>query len=137
MNPPTVLVIEDLDSDFEMLSRRLAKESARIGVTRLRSHEEALGWLASAEPRPSLIVLDLLLPDGDGVEILEALKGDTRTHGIPLIVWSGSVDPAVPAACQRQGADAFIRKDTDGPGTEEGFDSMITHWVHRLRNDYG
>ena len=42
-------------------------------------------WAAMQANKPDLVILDVMLPDEDGVQILKKLKGDTQTAGIPVI----------------------------------------------------
>jgi len=84
MSKKTILVIEDSELMREMLSATiggLADVSlAENGKTGL---EKALALT------PSLILLDIVLPDIDGFRICEALKKDERTKHIPVIVMTG------------------------------------------------
>ena len=81
---PAVLVIEDDPAAQELL--RLQLEGAGYGVVVTASGRQALAWLASM--RPDAVLLDIMLPDLDGWEILQRLKGDPATRSIPVMVVS-------------------------------------------------
>jgi signal transduction histidine kinase/DNA-binding response OmpR family regulator len=81
---PTVLVIEDDPSAQELL--RVHLESAGFGVLVTASGRQGLEWLSQI--RPDAVILDILLPEMDGWEVLQRLKGDPRTRSIPVMVVS-------------------------------------------------
>ena len=81
---PTVLVIEDDPSAQELL--RLHLESAGYGVLVTANGRQGLEWLSQV--RPDAVILDILLPEMDGWEILQRMKGDPQTRSIPIMVVS-------------------------------------------------
>ncbi len=82
---PVVLLIDDSVDVHRLLQVRLRHEQlALVGCTRSR---EALDQAKSI--RPSAILLDLDMPDMDGFELLRALKDDSATQAIPVIILSG------------------------------------------------
>jgi DNA-binding response OmpR family regulator len=79
-----VLVIEDDPGAAELL--RLYLEAAGYAVAVTASGLEGLAW--AAELRPAAIVLDILLPDTDGWDVMQRLKRDPRTLAVPVLVVS-------------------------------------------------
>jgi CheY-like chemotaxis protein len=61
-------------------------------------------------PRPAAILLDLNMPGGTGIGTIVRLKGDAALRDIPVVVVSGSDDPADRADSLRAGAAAFVTK---------------------------
>ena len=80
----TVLVIEDDPAAQELL--RLHLESAGYGVITTGSGRQGLSWLSQI--RPDAVILDILLPEMDGWEILQRLKSEPSTRSIPVMVVS-------------------------------------------------
>ena len=66
-------------------------------------------WLAATE-KPDVIVLDVAMPKGNGVEILECLKRNGQTAGIPVIVLTGKADPGLCRRMQNLGAVRYLNK---------------------------
>ena len=61
--------------------------------------------------RPDLIVLDVMLPDGNGIDVCSKLKADGRTKNVPVLMMSANADGSrVKAICK---ADEFIEKPFD------------------------
>lgn len=85
---PKILVVED-DQDLALLLRRQL-ESEGYRVLLAGSGEDAL-WLAR-ESQPQLITLDIMLPDMDGFGVLEELKENPLTSGIPVVIVSVLTD---------------------------------------------
>ena len=76
-----ILVVDDEASVVEVVTLYLKREGFR--VRQARTGREALHSLA--ERKPALVVLDLMLPEVDGLEILRQLRAD-RTGGVPVIM---------------------------------------------------
>ena len=78
---PVILVVDDTPGNIDVLSNIL-KEDYRIKAA--LNGEKALK-IASAEPRPDMILLDVMMPDMDGYEVCRRLKANPLTAGIPVI----------------------------------------------------
>ncbi|MEY2880418.1 MAG: hypothetical protein RLZZ15_2798 [Verrucomicrobiota bacterium] len=81
MAAPTILVVDDQPINVQLLKRKLEKEGLRVAVA--YSGLEALGHVA--RQRPDLILLDVMMPDMDGIEVCQRLQADEATRGIPVI----------------------------------------------------
>lgn len=103
---PKILVVED-----DLTVQRILGEALRK-----RGHElvfasdaaSALG-IASRE-RPDLIVLDLVLPDGNGLSVLEGLKNDRALALVPVVVLSASPPDLNRWKALSAGANAYVDK---------------------------
>lgn len=103
MSPVQVLIVDDERAIRRFLSTALTTQG--YGVTEAGSVKEALQQ-ATATP-PGLVVLDLGLPDGDGLEVIKALREWTQ---IPIIVLSVRGQEAIKVACLDAGADDYLTK---------------------------
>lgn len=65
---------------------------------------------AKQKPAPDVILLDLKMPGGSGLMVLERLRASTLTSGIPVIVVTGSEDPDAAKTVKELGAVGFVRK---------------------------
>jgi two-component system cell cycle response regulator DivK len=70
------------------------------------------------EPRPSLIMIDLSLPDCHGTEVVKALKADPALRRIPIVALSASVMASDKDAAAEAGCVAFIEKPVLPDGTD-------------------
>ena len=77
-----VLVVDDERDILELVKYNLDKEGYRVTV--VASGEDALA--ATRAKMPDLIVLDLMLPGVDGLEVCRHLKSDAKTRSIPIVM---------------------------------------------------
>ncbi|AUX45475.1 chemotaxis protein CheY [Sorangium cellulosum] len=78
----TILLVEDNEMNRDMLSRRLV----RRGYAVMTAVDGESGVDMARSTRPQLILMDVGLPNIDGLEATRRLKEDTRTRDIPIIV---------------------------------------------------
>jgi putative two-component system response regulator len=78
---PVVLIVDDTPENLTIMNG-LLKDAYRTRVA--NSGERALK-LAAAEPKPDLVLLDIMMPGMDGYEVCRRLKADAATHEIPVI----------------------------------------------------
>jgi two-component system cell cycle response regulator len=67
----------------------------------------------AARDVPDLILLDLLLPDMSGIDVLTRLRADPLTRSVPVVMFSASQDAGARARAFRAGADEFLTKPID------------------------
>ncbi len=101
-----ILIVDDVATNRIVLKVKLERACyetllATNGAEALRQAREA---------RPDLILLDVQLPDIDGVAVCEALRADPATRTIPIVMISAHADPAVKLRALRAGADEFLLK---------------------------
>ncbi|HEX7446581.1 MAG TPA: response regulator [Pirellulales bacterium] len=101
-----ILVVDDEEDLLELIQYNLAKEGYR--VTCVGTGEDALRE-ARSNP-PDLIVLDLLLPSVDGLEVCKLLKNDPRTKHVPVVMLTAKGDEADMVTGLELGADDYISK---------------------------
>jgi PAS domain S-box-containing protein len=103
----TILYIEDNLSNFQLIARLFAE---RGNVNLIEAMQGGIGLELAREHRPDLILCDLHLPDMDGTEILQRLRGDERTQAIPVIIVSADAMPHQAERLKKAGADAYVTK---------------------------
>ena len=81
MAAPSILVVDDQPINVQLLKRKLEREGIRI--TAAYNGLEALE--AVKRDKPDLILLDVMMPDMDGIEVCQRLQANPETHGIPII----------------------------------------------------
>jgi CheY-like chemotaxis protein len=109
--PPAekILIVDDDESIVEVLSHRLSTQ----GFEPLAAHSGADGLETARNEHPSVILLDLRLPDTDGLTICQELVDSTETWDIPVIVITGRDDPDIVRRCRAAGCRFFVHKPYD------------------------
>ncbi|MCF8032666.1 MAG: response regulator [Desulfarculaceae bacterium] len=109
MTPPLVLIVED-DTDTAALYSAVL-ESEGMEVVHCMDRQQANRWWGDAERRPDLVVLDVRLPDGSGLDLCSDFGGSQPGQLLPpIIVLSAHGDPRMPSLCRQAGAAAFLDK---------------------------
>jgi len=106
-DPHSVLVVDDSPENLRVLGSVL--EGAGYDVSVATSARAAIERIR-LDPVPDLILLDIVMPDMDGFELLRRLKSDSATLSIPVILISGIADPEKKVEGFRQGAVDYITK---------------------------
>jgi CheY-like chemotaxis protein len=81
MAAPSILVVDDQPINVQLLKRKLEREGIR--VTAAYNGLEALECVK--KEKPDLILLDVMMPDMDGIEVCQRLQSNEETRGIPVI----------------------------------------------------
>jgi len=87
MEPKIILVVEDEEEMLELVEKKLTGEGYQV-ITSANGKdalEKAQKFI------PNLILMDIVLPDTDGAEVVKALQSSTTTQYIPVIFLSGIV----------------------------------------------
>jgi signal transduction histidine kinase/CheY-like chemotaxis protein len=106
--PPRRVLIADDDPDMvRLFQRMLAPAVPPEACLEAFSGAEALELLAHAEPRPDLVLLDLVMPNVDGYEVLKRMAADPGLSSIPVFVISAQ---AQDGAAQQLAGDIRITR---------------------------
>jgi len=105
----TILIIDDDPAMVEVLRRRLARQHFQV----IDAASGSQGLAMARERRPSLVVLDLRLPDIDGLGVCERMADDPQTSQIPVIILSGMERPDIIRRSRAAGCQYFVRKPYD------------------------
>jgi two-component system alkaline phosphatase synthesis response regulator PhoP len=101
-----ILIVDDEKDIVKMLEYNLKKEGFRTVVA--HDGEQALN-LVNKE-HPDLVLLDLMLPGKDGLEVCKSLKNETRTASIPIIMLTAKTQEADKIVGLELGADDYVTK---------------------------
>ena len=102
----TVLVIDDDRRSVDILCRMLALD----GIKSLPATSGAAGLKILRSQDIDCILLDVLMPEMDGLEVCERLRAEERTRSIPVILLTGKDDEQTRAAGMHLGVSEFLAK---------------------------
>jgi len=137
-----ILLVDDAELFLDLEKSYLNRSS--FTITTARSGPEALVSIRS--DRPTLVILDLLMPGMDGDEVCRKVKSDPLTNTIPIIMVSSIQDPELRDRCFRAGCDAFVPKPIKKEDLLEAIEKiaviakrqdprMPTHLLAEVRHD--
>ena len=104
----TILAVDDNPNNTELLKKRLEKQGHKVRVA--NNGREALVEIMTNGDTLDLILLDIVMPEMNGYEVLKFIKNDKRFHYLPVIMISSMDDPDSIYRCIDIGADDFIQK---------------------------
>lgn len=106
MSGEKILVIEDEPDILEVLQFNLRREGLEV----LTAASGSEGLLAAQRARPDLILLDLLLPGVDGLDVCRQLRSDPRTRAVPIIMVTAKGEESDIVLGLGLGADDYVQK---------------------------
>jgi len=107
--PIKVLVIDDDNNAIEFIKLGLKYEGFQVES----SETGADGLVAAQRLNPGLIILDILLPDLDGLEVCNRLRSNPTTRDIPILMLTAKDDVRDRVTGLQQGADDYLAKPFD------------------------
>lgn len=102
----TILLIEDDKNILELVRYNLEQEGFRV-ITEAKGNA---GLETAIKAKPALVVLDLMLPEMNGLEICKTLKRNDKTHTLPIIMLTAKGTESDKVVGLELGADDYITK---------------------------
>ena len=143
-NPPStlppavdILVVEDSPLELELTLRPLRELGSDTEIAVARDGEEALDFLfgrggyrsRSGAAPPRLILLSLKLPKLDGLEVLRAIRTNSRTSTAPVVILTASDDPRELAQCYQLGANSCVQKPVQFEDLRSVLQTIARYWL--------
>ena len=105
----SILVVDDIEANRDLLSRRLTRDGHRVAS--VAGGQQALQALADDEF--DLVLLDLMMPDINGFDVLVRMKADERLRRIPVIMITALAETESAVRCIEAGAEDYLPKPFD------------------------
>jgi CheY-like chemotaxis protein len=113
-----ILLVEDNPADADLTIQAFKKANITNPMHVVRDGVEALDFLFATgryanrkeDPYPKVVLLDLNLPKKSGLEVLQNIRADERTKGIPVVTLTSSRHGREIAECRRLGVETYIVK---------------------------
>jgi two-component system phosphate regulon response regulator PhoB len=139
MTKPKLLIIEDERSLQEVLTYSLEKEGFEVSV----ASDGQDGLRRVAAEQPDLVILDLMLPVIDGLEVCRQIRSDSRTRGIRILMLTARSEEVDEIVGFNMGADDYVTKPFKikplvhrikallrrSPGSEQSKDLLAIHGI--------
>lgn len=127
-----VLVVEDYEPTAQLMATIVEDIDPTISAHIVGTGHHCLTVLrgeGDSVPQPDLVLLDLKIPVGDGVTVLETRSEDPSIPDIPVIVVSNRGDEETIEECYEKGAEDYIQKPGDLDGYREEIGTAIESWM--------
>jgi CheY-like chemotaxis protein len=113
-----ILLVEDNPGDVRLMREAFREIAVPHHLNVAGNGHEALQFLRQEDkykksPRPDLVLLDLMLPDLHGLEVLAAIKNDPALRRIPAVVFSSSQKQEEVAQAYNLNANSYITKPVE------------------------
>ncbi|HEY1236071.1 MAG TPA: response regulator [Candidatus Binatia bacterium] len=105
MSTPKILVVDD----YENLRKLVAGFLARLGYTVMQAGDGRTAIQIAIAEKPNFILLDLLLPDINGMEVARQLRGFFHGKHIPIVGWTGNPIPREQAILRTSLTDCVLK----------------------------
>ncbi|MEO6326276.1 MAG: response regulator, partial [Thermoanaerobaculia bacterium] len=128
---PTVLIVDDEEEVRVLLERALRVNGYRVETA--GSGREALE--KARDTRPDLVLLDLVLPDQSGWEVLKELRALDGATAVPIVILSARGSNEEISEGERLGANAFIAKPVDMNRILERIKTLLQEPARSVRKD--
>ena len=134
MNPDfSILLVDDDEVDRELVQRALRTAGINNPVTAASNGLEALAVLRGEDPRktldrPTLVLLDLNMPQMNGFEFLGTLRADPSLSGVVVFVLSTSTRQEDIEQCQRYHVAGYMSKQTAGQDLSLLSELLSSYW---------
>ena len=104
-----ILILDDEKDWLRMLSMRLQHEGYQVEA----AFDAIQAVKQTIDLKPDLVLLDIIMPAGSGVGVLENLRENLKTFNIPVIVVTGVSDKQTKEAAEKLGISGYFIKPVD------------------------
>ena len=137
MNPKKILLVEDNPDDVELTRIAFAEAGSEHQLTVVSDGAEAVEYLLGkgkyagrdVADLPTVVLLDLNLPKLDGREVLQAIRGETATRNLPVVVLTTSAEPFDVEQVYALGANSYIQKPVEFERFVEVVRQIGLYWL--------
>ncbi len=118
----SVLIVDDEESLTNVLARKFTDE----GITAYTAYDGKQGLETALEKHPDVILLDIMMPEMDGFDVMKALQQDPWGKDVPVILLTNSSSLDTVAKAVSSGMSEFLVK------TEMKLDQVVDHVKQRF-----
>jgi len=137
MEKRSILLVEDNPDDEALTLRAFKKNNISNSIDITRDGAEALDYIfcrgdyAASNPddQPTITLLDLKLPKVEGLDVMRAIRADSRTARMPVVILTSSKEQQDLNSSYQLGANSYIRKPVDFDQFLEAVRQLGLYWL--------
>lgn len=117
----TVMIIEDEPDAAELFAEMIRLNGYRV----IKTYTSTPAMTLIAQERPDLILLDIMMPDVSGLEVLRYMRGTAELASIPVVVVSAKATPADIRMGLEAGASVYLTKPVSYLDLKNAVDGLL------------
>ena len=117
----SVMIIEDEPDAAELFAEMMRLNGYRV----LKTYSSTPAMTLIAQEKPDLIILDIMMPDISGLEVLHYMRSDPELASIPVVVVSAKATPADIQAGMDAGASVYLTKPVAYMDLKNAVDRLV------------
>ena len=135
VNPGKILLVEDNPDDVALTMRALKSHNITNDVIVAQDGVQALNYLFGTDGSPgpdelpAVVLLDLKLPKVNGMEVLQRIRSDARTHLLPVVILTSSDEERDVIDGYSLGANSYVRKPVDFVEFTQAAKQLGLYWL--------
>ena len=127
---PHILLVEDNADDVELIRIGLSEQIIPYNLTVTSDGKDAIRILQDKSiPLPDLVLLDIYLPEIDGLEVLASIREEKRTSDLPVIIFTSSSEQQDLLKSYDLGANAYLRKGMEAEEFKATLKNLDIYWL--------
>ncbi len=132
MKSLSILLIDDNEIERAKFQKVCKDVNFSCAVVEATSGEQALSYLNGFENTVNIIILDLHMPQMNGLRFLEKLKSNINYRNTPVVIMSNSDDYADLDKCYDYGIVGYINKPADFSAYSQKVKSLLKYWQQNV-----
>ena len=120
-SPKTVMIIEDEADAAELFAEMMRLNGYRV----LKTYSSTPAMTLIAQERPDVIILDIMMPDVSGIEVLHYLRNHVELATIPVVIVSALATPGDIDAGLAAGASMYLTKPVSYVDLKDAVDRLV------------
>lgn len=133
----TILLVEDNPSDADLTRRAFSRSHISNDLVVAEDGQEALDYLRgegahagrNVSETPAMILLDLKLPKVSGLDVLRAIRADSRLARVPVVILTSSGEEDDIARGYDLGVNSYVRKPVDFKEFQRAVEQLGLYWL--------
>lgn len=117
----TIIVVEDEQDAAEMFAEMMRVNGFRV----LKAHGSAQAMTLIAGERPAAVILDIMMPDISGLEVLHYMRREPELSGVPVVVVSAKSMPTDIQTGLEAGASVYLTKPVGYADLKEAVEKVL------------
>ena len=136
MTKPTMLVVEDNPDHLELTLSALEDSDSSHTLVIAANGREALDYLfgegvysgRSTEEQPELVLLDLGMPQMNGLQVMQHMRNDPRTFFVPVVMLTSASEQSQAVLAFKGGLNSYVSKPLDSREFDRRLQQVREYW---------